>query len=453
MDATDNVARPRKNGRSGQAVARRRCARPTTRLARSGVLLLASLVAAPLTGQAMQVATQAATQAPTPSSDPLDERPLTACLDSLAPRATAARITPATWTAHTTALRRDPRVLANLDAQPEFRLPVWDYLAVMVDDERLADGRAMAQAHARTLDRIAERRGVDRNVLLAIWGVESDFGRGTGRYDLVRSLATLSCEGRRQPFFRSELFALLRLLQRGDVPPDTLRGSWAGAFGLVQFMPSTFERLAVDEDGDGRRDLVGSVPDALASAARFLRTAGWHDGEPWGIEVHLPRDFRSAGEGRRVKRTLATWRARGLRRADGTPLVQGPLLATTPAGLLLPAGREGPAFLVLRNFDAIHRYNASESYALAIAHLADRLRGGATFARAWPTDDGGLSRAERRELQTLLLARGHDLGRVDGLLGSRTIAAVRLEQARVGEPATGRPGQRLLETLRVSAPR
>ena len=383
----------------------------------------------------------------------LDERPLTPCLDSLAAAAQQARVTPSTWGQHTTALRRDPRVLANLDAQPEFRLQVWDYLAVMVDDERIADGRVQRDAHARTIAEIAADRGVDEAVLLAIWGIESDYGRGTGRYDLLRSLATLSCEGRRQPFFRGEFFALLRLLQRGDVRTEALQGSWAGAFGLVQFMPSTFERLAVDADGDGRRDLVGRIPDALASAARYLRGAGWQPNEPWGIEVRLPKGFATRGEGRRTKRSLSTWAARGVRRVDGSSLVQSPLQPTSTAGLLLPAGVDGPAFLVLRNFDAIYRYNASESYALAIAHLADRLRGAPAFSTPWPTDDGGLSRAERRELQTLLQSRGHDIGALDGLLGTRTAAAVRIEQERLGVNVSGRPGQQLLLSLRAATPR
>jgi len=225
----------------------------------------------------------------------------------------------------------------------------------------------------------------------------------------------------------------------------------------VQFMPSTFERLAIDHDGDGRRDLMRDVPDALASAANFLRNAGWQRGHPWGIEVTLPRTAAGApfvvrGEGRRVKRPLAEWQQRGVRRIDGTPLAAGPLTAATPAGLLTPSGAEGPAFLVLRNFDAIHRYNASESYALSIAHLADRLRGAPTFATGWPTTDGGLSRAERREVQRLLAALGHDVGEADGVLGPRTIAAVRAEQQARAHDVTGRPGQRLLEALRATVP-
>lgn len=411
--------------------------------------LLLALVVPP--NAAAQAAARAPVQ-PVPAAVP-SAAELARCLETLRPVALKARVSTATWREHTSALTPDPRVLANLDAQPEFRLAIWDYVAVMVDEERIADGQAAMRAQAPLLEALAAHYGVDATVLVAVWGVETNFGRGLGAYPIVRSLATLSCAGRRQAYFRTELFAALRILQAGHISAEQLYGSWAGAFGHVQFMPSTFERLAVDHDGDGRRNLMRDIPDALASAANYLRNAGWQRGQPWGIEVTLPKaagaPFPLRGEGRRVKRTLAEWQQRGLRRTDGTPLVSGGLTAATTAGLLTPSGVDGPAFLVLRNFDAIHRYNASESYALSIAHLADRLRGAPTFATAWPTNDAGLSRAERRELQQLLAARGHEIGEVDGVLGARTIAAVRAEQAALAHDITGRPGQRLLVELRA----
>ncbi len=385
-------------------------------------------------------------------------RPITAqaafdaCVASLRPAARAARVSDATWHAHMRGLERDERVLASLDAQPEIRLSIWDYIAATVDDERLQDGVRRLQQHDSTLRRIERRFGVDPATVVAVWGLESNFGQGLGGLSLVRSLATLSCEGRRQAYFRSELFAALRILQAGHMPADQLRGSWAGAFGQVQFMPSTFERLAVDFDGDGRQDLMHSVPDALASAANFLRNAGWRSGEPWSIEVQLPRSggtpFNLRGEGRTVKRALSTWTARGLTRVDGKPLVGDGLTAATRAALIAPAGADGPAFLVLRNYDAIFRYNAAQSYTIAIAHLADRLRGGAPFVTPWPTDDLGLSRAERREMQRMMMARGHPISAADGVLRASTIAAVRAEQRGLGLPVDGRPGQRLLQALR-----
>ena len=370
------------------------------------------------------------------------------CLAGLQSAAQAAGVSAATWREHTAGLQADPVVVARLDDQPEFRLPIWDYLAALVDDERIADGRARLAEHRDTLAAVQRRFGVDAETVVAVWGVESDYGREFGRFPLVRSLATLSCQGRRQTFFRGELFATLRIVQGGHVEPERLVGSWAGAFGHTQFMPTTYERLAVDFDGDGRRDLVTTVPDALASTANFLQKAGWRPGEPWGFEVRLPPGVDLRGEGRRTKRPLSEWTARGLRRVDGGPLVAGSLAPTTPAGLLAPAGRDGPVFLVLRNFDALFSYNAAESYGLAIAHLSDRLRGRGPFATPWPTDDPGLSRAERRELQTLLIARGHDIGEVDGRLGERSRAAIRAEQARLGQEPTGRGGQKILQALR-----
>ena len=205
-------------------------------------------------------------------------------------------------------------------------------------------------------------------------------------------------------------------------------------------------RLAVDFDGAGRRDLVDSVPDALASTANFLKRAGWRSDLPWGFEVSLPRGMDVSGAGRRNKQPISAWAARSVRRIDGAPMPA----AATPAGLLLPAGKDGPAFLVTRNFDAVYSYNAAESYGLAIAHLSDRLRGGAPFATPWPTDDPGLSRAERRELQQSLITRGHDIGEADGMIGARTREALKLEQAALGLAADGRAGQRVLQALRAS---
>jgi lytic murein transglycosylase len=378
---------------------------------------------------------------------------LATCLEGLRPAAAEARVRGDAWSAFTRELQPVPRALELLDDQPEFRMPIWDYLAVLVDEQRVADGRARLAEHRELLQRVAQRFGVDAETVVAVWGVESDFGQGFGRFELVPSLATLSCFGRRQAFFRGELFALARLVQAGDLPAQGLIGSWAGAFGHTQFMPGTYERLAVDFDGDGRRDLVGSIPDALASTANFLDRAGWRTGEPWGFEVRLPAQpspFPVAGEGRRAKKPLAHWVSRGLVRADGRPLAADGLSPDTPAGLLTPAGPQGPAFLVLRNFDALFSYNAAESYGLAIAHLADRLRGGGPFATRWPTDDPGLSRADARELQVLLIRRGHDIGEPDGRLGPRSRTAIRAEQERLGLPASGRAGQRLLQALRAA---
>ena len=366
------------------------------------------------------------------------------CIEGLRGDARVAQVQDATFTRFTQGLQADMTVIDKLNFQPEFRMPIWDYLSGLVDDERVADGRAMLRQHADTLAQVQQRYGVDPATVVAVWGVESNFGQNFGKHPLVQALGTLSCFGRRQAYFRGEFFATLRILQAGHIAPERLVGSWAGAFGHTQFMPSTFERLAVDGDGDGKRDLMDNTADALASTANFLDKAGWQSGQPWGFEVQLPAGFSTAGEGRRSKRPMSEWIARGLRRVDGSPLPA----QLGSAGLMTPSGPQGPAFLVLRNFDALFSYNAAESYGLAIAHLADRLRGGGPFTTPWPTDDPGLSRAERRELQGLLVMRGHDIGPIDGALGDKSRAAIRIEQQRLGQEATGRGGQKILRALR-----
>jgi lytic murein transglycosylase len=366
------------------------------------------------------------------------------CIDSLQAPARAAGVSAPTYERLTQGLVPDMGVIEKLNFQPEFRTAIWDYLAGLVDDERVAEGQAKLAQYADTLKRVERRYGVDPATVVAVWGVESNFGQTFGKSPLLQSLSTLSCFGRRQAYFRSEFFAAMRILQKGDIAPERLVGSWAGAFGHTQFMPSTFERLAVDFDGDGRADLMDNANDALASTANFLDKAGWRTGQPWGFEVKLPAGFSTQGEGRRSKRAISEWVQRGVTRVDGSAL---PLDADS-AGLLTPAGPTGPAFLVLRNFDAVYSYNAAESYGLAIVYLSDRLRGGGPFATAWPTDDPGISRVQRRELQGLLILRGHDIGEADGMLGERSRAAIRIEQQRLGQEASGRGGQKLLRALR-----
>ncbi|WP_234456165.1 lytic murein transglycosylase [Stenotrophomonas sp. S41] len=395
---------------------------------------LAAALAAPLTAP------------PTPAADPAFAR----CMTQLQATAGKQGIAADRFAAITAGLQPDPSVLPLLDAQPEFTTPIWDYLAALVDRPRVDDGRAMLLQHRDLLQRVSAQYGVDPATIVAVWGVESDYGRVFGKRPLLQSLATLSCAGRRQPFFRGELLALIKLIEQGDLQAQGLTGSWAGAFGHTQFMPSTYARIAVDGDGDGRRDLVASIPDALASTANYLKRAGWRSGEPWGMEVRIPEGFKTAQAGRTQRRALADWRALGITGLDGSaPAPQG-LPADARAALLLPAGAKGPALLVFRNYDAIYSYNAAESYALAIATLADRLRGGNGLATAWPTDDPGLGRDERRQLQTLLLARGHDIGSADGMIGNASRRAIQVEQRRLGwADADGRPGQRILRALQA----
>lgn len=346
----------------------------------------------------------------------------------------------------------DPDVLKAFSFQPEFRTAIWDYLAGLVDQERVEDGRVKLKEWSKVLADAEKKYGVDRNVIVAVWGVESNYGRIQGKREIVRSLTTLICADKRQAFFRGELLATLRILQSGDIPPELLVGSWAGAFGQTQFMPTTYQRLAVDFDGDGRRDIVGSVPDALGSTANFLQKAGWVAGQPWGVEVKLPANY-SGPSGRSTKQSLAQWKSLGIHPLKSTSKAGqvtsiSSLPETTQAALLLPAGVQGPAFLVFRNFDAIFSYNAAESYALAIAHLSDRLRGGGAFQTAWPTDDPGTSRAERRQIQQALLDRGFDVGEVDGLIGAKSREAISAFQKSKGMAVNGRAGQQVLKALR-----
>jgi len=371
------------------------------------------------------------------------------CRADLRGKAVIAGVQGQVFDTHVGSIVPDMSVLELLDSQPEFTTPIWDYLAALVDQRRVDDGRAMLSTHAALLQRVASQYGVDAETVVAVWGVESDYGKTFGKRPLLNSLSTLSCFGRRQEFFRGELLATLKLLQSGDLRAEGLTGSWAGAFGHTQFMPTTYQRIAVDGDGDGRRDLVASIPDALASTANYLKKAGWRTGQPWGMEVRLPAGFDASQAGRRSKRPTAEWIARGVVGIDGKPLPAAP----TPAAVLLPAGAKGPAFLVYRNFDAIYSYNAAESYALAIATLADRLRGGGPLVTPWPTDDPGLGRDERTALQRLLLARGHAIGEADGMIGTLTRRAIVAEQQRLGlMPQDGRAGMRILQALRRQAP-
>lgn len=365
-----------------------------------------------------------------------------ACLAGLRDAALRAGVDSATFARATQGIDYSPEIIELSQVQPEFKTPIWDYLAGLVDEERVNDGRAMMQRYSKALTGAEARYGVDRATITAVWGVESDFGRSFGTRPVVQSLATLSCEGRRQAYFRSEFIAALKIIQRGDIDPG-FTGSWAGAFGHTQFMPSTYLRTAIDLDGDGRRDLVNSVPDAVGSTAAYLRKGGWSTGTEWGFEVKLPANY-SGPSGRKAKQPLSAWAARGITRIDGAP-VQGKM----KAGLLLPAGPTGPAFLVTRNFDAIYSYNAAESYALAIALLSDRLRGRRGLATAWPTSDPGLSRAERREVQTLLMRLGYDLdGKADGVIGTKSRQAITAFQTKMGLPATGRASASVLAALK-----
>jgi lytic murein transglycosylase len=338
-------------------------------------------------------------------------------------------------------LKFDEKAVRFSRNQPEYRLKIWDYMAFLVDEARIADGKKMMAVEEKSLRAIEKAYGVDRFVLAALWGVESDYGKIEGDFFLPQALASLACAGRRPGLFRAELTSALKIVAAGDVKLQDLHGSWAGAFGHTQFMPSTYRRLAVDFDRDGRRDTINSVPDALASSANFLRRAGWRSGISWGFEVKVPGSYKGpTGRGR--KAAISAWAKRGITRADGASMPKA-----GSYGLIRPAGKGGPAFLVSRNFDALYSYNAAESYALAISHLSDRLKGKDAFKTAWPTNDPGLSRADRKRLQELLIVQGLYKGEADGRMGPLTSAAIKEAEKKAGLKPTGRPGAKILRVL------
>jgi len=344
----------------------------------------------------------------------------------------------------------DAVVLDKDRNQPEFTKQPWAYLQIAVS-KRLDDGRRLVREHRKALDQAAKRHGVPAETIAAVWGVESAYGKNTGEYLAVRSLATLAFEGRRREYFEGELLAALRILSAGDVPPDAMRGSWAGALGQAQFMPSSYLELAVDGDGDGRRDLWGTLPDVFGSIANFLSERGWRTGEAWGTVVRLPEGFDIGLADGDTRRDVRAWAGLGVRRGDGTPLADGAAIREDmPGALYLPAGARGPAALLFGNFDAFLAYNPGQAYALALGFLSDALATGIdpVAGATWPVDEPALTRDQKVELQTLLLERGFDPGAPDGVLGRRTRAALREYQRTIGVPPDGFPTVTLLERLR-----
>jgi len=366
------------------------------------------------------------------------------CLAGLWPLAERRGVSRALFEANVAGLTPDLRIMDLLDAQPEFTKSFWDYLDILVNEDRIQNGRAILAQHRATFDAVEKAYGVDRHFIAAIWGVESNYGTQIGERSVIRSTATLACIGRRQDYFREEFLSALEILARGDVKADHLKGSWAGAFGPTQFMPTSFKRYAVDFDGDGRRDVVDSVPDVIASTANNLKKDGWVTGQTWGYEVVVPKGFNFMLADRSRVMSVQEWERAGIRRAGGKAFLR----VDDRAYLLVPAGAQGPGFLMLQNFRVIMKYNPAEAYALAIGHLADRLRGGEPFVQAWPRQERVLTRAERYELQQPLAARGYDVGEPDGRLGGKTRNALRQFQSSVGHVPDGFASAAILERLR-----
>jgi membrane-bound lytic murein transglycosylase B len=368
----------------------------------------------------------------------------TSCVEGFWPLAAKRHISRTSFEKYTRGLTPDLRIMDLMDAQPEFTKAFWDYLDILVNDARIANGRDILAKHKAIFDKVEKQYGVDRYIITAIWGVESNYGTLGGDRPVLRSTATLACVGRRQGYFRDEFLSALEILHRGDLKPEQLIGSWAGAFGPTQFMPTSFKRYAVDFDGDGRRDVVSSASDLIASTANNLKKDGWVPSETWGYEVVVPKGFNYLLADRSKQHTLADWQAHGIRRAGNKPFPH----PHEKAYLLVPAGNQGPGFLMLHNFRVIMKYNPAEAYALAIGHLSDRLRGGEAFVQAWPRHEPVLTRDERRELQELLNRKGFDTGEPNGRLGAKARAAVRDYQASIGLVPDGFASATILARLR-----
>ncbi len=365
------------------------------------------------------------------------------------PAARSAGVSSATYNAAFRGLTPDPEVLEKARYQPEFVKPLWAYVAKAVSEKRLKNGKDMLRRHARLLDALERTYGVDRHILVAIWGMESSYGQVLDDpkivRNVIRSLATLAyADRRRRKFGRQQLIAALKIVQRGDIPLNRMTGSWAGAMGHTQFIPTTYNGYAVDFDGDGRRDIWTTPTDALASAANYLKKSGWRTGKTWGYEIAVRPGFKYRLADETTKRTVAQWRKLGVVRANGRPFPR----PGDQAILILPAGANGPGFLMLRNHFVIKRYNNATAYAIAIGHLADRLRGGKAFRAPWPQNERALQNTEFREIQSHLARAGHYGGKIDGKIGPMSKAAIRAYQARRGLEQDGFAGFDLLLRLR-----
>jgi lytic murein transglycosylase len=342
------------------------------------------------------------------------------------------------------AVKENPEISERAAKQPEFVTPIWTYLERAVSPERIARGKEMLTANEPALQSVSQKYGVDDGVILGIWGIETDFGRNFGSANVFEALSNVGYRAGRYKFACAELMSAIDIVANDNLKPEEMVGSWAGAMGHPQFLPSSFLKLAVDEDSSGAPDLWSSMPDVFASIANHLKRDGWQDALPWGFEVKLPDRFPYAEAELDLRRPVRHGAKLGVQRINGDPL---PALSGDMA-ILLPAGWRGPAFLVTRNFEAILKYNYSTSYALSVGILGDRIKGGPEIAGTWPTAEQPLSLEERQEVQTLLAQNGFDPGKIDGILGLNTRKAARKFQAKIGWPQDGFVSKALLSALR-----
>jgi lytic murein transglycosylase len=342
-------------------------------------------------------------------------------------------------------VRYDAQVIKRDRNQSEFTKTIWEYLDTAVSDLRVKNGRTALGKWDKTLTKIEAQYGVNKEVIVAIWGLESAYGTFRGSSSVMTSLATLAYDARRSEFFEGELINALKILQSGDTTPDRMTGSWAGAMGHTQFMPSSYNKYAVDQDKSGKRDIWGDDPtDALASTAAYLKHFGWEKDQPWGVEVQVPEGFDYLLANREVQKLPSEWAVLGIKNTNGKAVKDQGL-----ASVLLPGGAEGAAFLIFSNFDVIEHYNTADAYVIGVGHLSDRIKGKAAIKHTWPRGDRALTYDERIELQKRLTAAGFDTVKIDAKMGPLTVNAVRAFQVSSGVVPDGYPSLRLLERLRA----
>lgn len=410
---------------------------PRTVLAAAAIASLASC------GMALRSPLATVTPAPASQASPGSEAGFQRWVSNFRPRAIAAGIQPAVYDRAMANAHYNPEVIRLDRKQAEFTKPVWEYLDGAVNQNRITTGRAKASQHASTMNAISSRYGVEPEYVLAIWGMESNYGANRGKTRIIPALATLAYDGRRGEMFTEQLIAALRIIQAGDVDADHMVGSWAGAMGHTQFMPTSFLSHAVDFTGDGRRDIWSDDPtDSLASTAAYLARSGWQRGLPWGVEVVLPSGFDFNHVGRTIRKPGRTWAGMGVRTASGASM------PNWTGAILAPAGARGPAFLVSPNFDAIRAYNTSDNYVMGVGLLGDAIAGRGGVRGAWPRGDTQLSNAQKAEIQKRLNALGFNAGETDGMLGSQSIEAIKAFQRSRGLQPDGYATPALLTKLK-----
>lgn len=368
-----------------------------------------------------------------------------ACVETLWPAAKGAGVTRATFDRAFQGFTPDPEVVEAANFQPEYVKPIGEYIDRVVSEKRIATGKQMLTDNKALLDQLEAKYGVDRHILVAIWGVESNYGTQPGDKNIIRSLGTLYCTGTKAKFAKVQVVTALKILQHGDIALEGMNGSWAGAMGHTQFIPTTYTRFAIDQDGDGKRDIWTDIPDALGSTASYLKFAKWTPGQTWGYEVSLPKGVDAKKINTSTMRSLGDWQKLGVVRVSGEPFSR----PNDKATFFAPAGSNGPCFLLLNNFRAILHYNTANSYALAVGHLADRLSGSGPFVHPWPTDETHLSLDQRTALQQLLIAKGLLTGDADGVIGPATLEAVKTYQRSKGLPVDGFPSMTILKDLQA----